>query len=172
MHCLKWKIISKRDVLLAFQENTGSALAQVSDYSDKMVLAKAAKILIWHILEHKTFFSGTFHERCVQEIIPSSLIQFVSMIEHGTGIKSQLRFETSKKDLVIAQVLQYCRYAKSKEGKTTHRHSRDQETPFPVYVGVSNMPRQGKGGWRGCCMIMVLAFPMTEYLKSLHSWET
>lgn len=96
-----------RDVLLAFHKDIGSALAQVSDYSEAMALAKAAKILRRHILEHKTSFNGTFHEGCVQEAIPSALLQFVSMIEHGADIKSQLRFGTSKTDLAIAQLLQY-----------------------------------------------------------------
>ena len=73
----------------------------------------------------------------IEEAIPSSLVQFVGMIEHGADIKSQLRFGVSKTDLVIAQLLQYNCYAKYKEGAATHRHSTKRETPFPIFLGMS-----------------------------------
>ena len=72
-----------------------------------------------------------------KEVIPSSLVQFVGMIEHGPDIKSQLRFDVSKTALVIAQLLQYNCYAKNKEGAATHRHSTNRETPFPIFLGMS-----------------------------------
>ncbi|KAK1906058.1 Nicotinate phosphoribosyltransferase [Dissostichus eleginoides] len=59
------------------------------------------------------------------------------MVEHGADIKSQLRFGASKTDFAIAQLLQYNCYARYKEGASTHRHSKDRETPFPVYMGIS-----------------------------------
>lgn len=126
-----------RDVLMAFQKDVGFALSQASDYSDAMTLAKAAKILRRHMLEHKSSFDGTFYEGCIEDSIPPSLLQFVGMIEHGADIKSQLRFGASKSDLAIAQLLQYNCYARYKEGASTHRHSKDRETPFPVYMGMS-----------------------------------
>ncbi|KAK5852481.1 hypothetical protein PBY51_023946 [Eleginops maclovinus] len=102
-----------------------------------MTLAKAAKILRRHMLDHKFFFDGTFHEGCFEDAIPPSLLQFVGMIEHGADIKSQLRFGASKSDLAIAQFLQYNCYTRHKEGASTHRHSKDRETPFPIYMGMS-----------------------------------
>ncbi|KAJ8046458.1 hypothetical protein HOLleu_05132 [Holothuria leucospilota] len=125
-----------RDVLLAFQEDIGVALSQSSDYSEAMILAKAAKILRRHMLDHKSTFDGTFHERCIEEAIPRSLLQFVGMVEHGADIKSQFRFGAPKTDLAIVQLLLYNCFARYKEGKTTHRHSKDRETPFPVYMGM------------------------------------
>ncbi|KAK1899550.1 Centromere protein O [Dissostichus eleginoides] len=59
------------------------------------------------------------------------------MVEHGADIKSQLRFGASKTDFAIAQLLQYNCYARYKEGASTHTHSKDRETPFPVYMGIS-----------------------------------
>ena len=126
-----------RDVLLAFQEDVGSALSHASEYSEAIVLAKAAKILRRQMIDHKSTFDGTFHEGCVEEAIPSTLLQFVGMIEHGADIKSQLRFGASKTDLAMAQLLQYNCYARYKEGAATHRHSKDRETPFPVYMGMT-----------------------------------
>ena len=50
------------------------------------------------------------------------------MIEHGSDIKSQLGHGASKSDIAIAQLLQY---------NCFDRHSKDRETPFAVYVGLS-----------------------------------
>ncbi|KAJ8364285.1 hypothetical protein SKAU_G00131160 [Synaphobranchus kaupii] len=37
----------------------------------------------------------------------------------------------------MAQLLQYNCYARYKEGAATHRHSKDRETPFPVFMGLT-----------------------------------
>ena len=127
-----------RDVLLAFEKDVAQALSEASDfYSDAMILSKAANILRRHVLDHKSTFDGTFQEGCIEQAIPPILFQFVSMLEHGADIKSQLRFGTSKTDLAIAQLLQYNCYERYKEGAATHRHSKSRETPFPVYIGMS-----------------------------------
>ena len=126
-----------KHVLLAFQKDVGLALSQASDYSEAIILGKAAKILRRHMLDHKSTFDGTFHEGCIEQAIPPSLLQFVGMVEHGADIKSQLRFGASKTDLAITQLLQYNCYARYKEGAATHRHSKDRETLFPVYMGMS-----------------------------------
>ena len=89
------------------------------------------------MLDHNSTFDGTFHEGCIEQAIPSTLLQFVAMLGLEADIKSQLRFGASKTDLAIAQLLQYNCYAKYKEGAATHRHSKDRETPFPVYLGMS-----------------------------------
>ena len=91
-----------KHVLLAFQKDVGLALSQASDYSEAIILGKAAKILRRHMLDHKSTFDGTFHEGCIEQAIPPSLLQFVGMVQHGADIKSQLRFGASKTDLAIA----------------------------------------------------------------------
>ena len=126
-----------RGVLLAFQKDVALSLSKASEYSDALVMAKAAKILRRHILDHQSRFDGTFPEGCVKDAIPPILLQFVGMVEHGADIKSQLRFGASKSDQAISQLLQYNCYSRYKEGAATHRHSKDRETPFPVYMGLS-----------------------------------
>lgn len=126
-----------RDVLLAFQVDVGLALSQASEYSEAFIMAKAAKILRRHILDHQSRVDGTFHEGCVKDAIPPTLLQFIGMVEHGANIKSQLRFGTSRTDQAIAPLLQNNCFSKYKERATTHRHSKDRETPFPVYIGMS-----------------------------------
>ena len=59
-----------RDVLLAFQKDVGLALSQASEDSEALIMAKAAKILRRHILDHQSRFDETFHEGCIKEAIP------------------------------------------------------------------------------------------------------
>lgn len=106
------------------------------------------------MLEHKSAFDGTFHKGCIEEAFPPSLLQFVGMVEHGADIKSQLRFGASKTDLAIAKLLQYNCYARYKEGATTHRHLKDHETPFPVYIGMFIYAKTRKKNWLRCFMSM------------------
>ncbi|XP_033643377.1 uncharacterized protein LOC117303320 [Asterias rubens] len=101
-----------RDVLLAFHKDVGSILSQASDFNEAILLAKAATILRRQMLDHKSKFDGTFHETCIEESMPPTLLQFVAMIEYGADIKSQLRFGASKTDLAMAQLLQYNCYAR------------------------------------------------------------
>lgn len=89
------------------------------------------------MLDHQSTFDGTFQEGCIEDAIPTSLLQFVGMVEHDANIKSRLRFGVSKTHVAIAQLLQYNCYAKYKEGASTHRHSKEWETPFSVYMGMS-----------------------------------
>ena len=102
-----------------------------------MVLAKAAKILRKHIVDHKCKFQGNLYENLVYDSLPSALFRFVCMIEHGADIESQLRFGATTTDLAMTQLLQYNYLAKYKVGATTQRHSKERETPLPVYIGMS-----------------------------------
>ena len=69
--------------------------------------------------------------------MPASLLQFIGMLEHRAAIKSQFEFDSSKSDQAIAQLLHYNCFSKQKEQATTHRHFKDKETPFPVYMGMA-----------------------------------
>ncbi len=126
-----------RCTVLAFKEDIGTVLSQASDYSDAIILSKAASILRNQILNHKSKFNGNFDEQCIDNSILPVLLQFVCMIEHGAGIKSQLRLGASKTDLAMAQLLQYNCYGRCRNEKATQRHSKDHETPFPAYTGMA-----------------------------------
>ena len=79
-----------RGVLLALQKDVALGLSQASEYSDVLVLAKAAKILWKHILDRQSKFDGTFHEGRIKDAVLASLLQFIGMVEHGAYIKPQL----------------------------------------------------------------------------------
>jgi len=123
--------------MLAFEKDVGSILAQASRYGDAIHLAKAAGMIKRDMLYHKSHFSSTFNNGDLEQAVPPSLLQFVCMIKHGADIKSQLQHGASKSDLAISQLLQFNCFTKYQEGTEVHRHSKDRETPFAVYVGMS-----------------------------------
>ena len=53
------------------------------------------------------------------------------MIDIGVEIKPQFKFSAPKTDSAMAQLLQYNCYSRYKEGVSTHRHSKECESPFP-----------------------------------------
>ena len=127
---------SGRDVLLSFTEDIGLILSKASDFSDAIILSKAANILQKHMLAHKWKFDGRFHADSVENSIPPTLQQFVCMVEHGIDIKSQIEFGSSKTDLAVAQLLQYNCYT-HKANISTFRHSKNRETLFPILMDLS-----------------------------------
>ena len=133
-----------RDVTIAFRKDVGPALSQACRNSEAIILARAAKVLRRHMLDHKSIFDGTFQEGGFQAAIPPTLLQFVGMIEHGADIKSQLRLGASKSDLAMAQLLQYNCYARYKEGAATHRHTKERGIPFPLYMGMADFTKTRK----------------------------
>ena len=126
-----------RNIVLAFREDIGLLISKACDYSDAMVLAKAANILRKNMINHKWKFDGKLDEEAIHSSLPPSLLQFVCMIEHGVDIESQLQFGATTTDFALAQLLQYNCFAKSKEGIQTQRHATDRETPLPIYIGLS-----------------------------------
>lgn len=136
---------SGRDVILSFTEDAGSILSKASEFSDAVILNKAASILRRHMLAHEWKFNGRFRADSVGNSIPQSLQQFVCMVEHGVDIKSQLELGSSKTDLAVAQLLQYNCY-RHKSNSSTFRHSHNRETPFPIFMGLSLYGKTRKRG--------------------------
>ena len=126
-----------RHVLLALRSDISTFMREANKTSDAIHLAKFAAIIRNEMLSHKCTFENVINGSPVEESIPPSLLEFVSMIEHGADIKSQLNHGASKSDLAIVQLLQFNCFSKCKDNATTHRHSKDRETPFAVYVGLS-----------------------------------
>ena len=99
-------------------------------------LAKTADIIRKEMLNHKTKFNNQFDEGSGEESIRPSLLQFECNIEHGVDIKSYMKHGVVKSDLAIAQLLQYNCNTKYGGGSAIHRHSKDRETPFALYIGI------------------------------------
>ena len=68
----------------------GLALLNAFNYSEAIILGKAAKILRMHIINHEFKCDGRFHEGRVEDVIPLSLLEFICMTEDGVDIKSHI----------------------------------------------------------------------------------
>lgn len=124
-----------REIWFAYKRKMGEAFATACDYNDALIVAKAAKILRKQMLEHEVEFDGTLTADIRRESVPPSLLEFVSVLQNGCDIKSQLKYGTSSTDLALAQLLYFnCR--KNPASSTFIRHSKSREPPFPIYIGL------------------------------------
>ena len=83
-------------------------------------------------------FSGSFPDRCQEDSVPQLLLTLVTMILEGLSIKDQ-SCQSSPPSLTIAQFLRYnsLKHARKDAAPDTHiRHSINQETPLPLYIGL------------------------------------
>jgi hypothetical protein len=81
------------------------------------------------------------HEMKLLLLLQKDLVEFVSMIEHGPDIKSQIENGLAKSDFAIAQLLYFNSHKKGTKNTSEHsRHSRDREPPFVLSTADVNKP--------------------------------
>ena len=102
-----------------------------------MVLAKAAQILRESISACHSSFNGNFDAEYMESCVPPEVVQFVSSISHGAGIKLHMKNGTSTADVAIAQLIQFNCFATYNADAMYHRHSKNTEPAFPVYLRLS-----------------------------------
>ena len=119
-----------RNVLLAFKDDVGPTLSRAFELTD---VSRTAQLVRKDILKCSANFDGHFEENC----LPASLVELVSMIEHGPDIQSQIDNEIIMPDLAVAQIIHYNYHQSQRKRATSIRyHSKDRETPFVIYVGL------------------------------------
>lgn len=117
-----------KEIWFAYKQNVGAALATAFDQTD---VVKTAMIIRKQMLEHKCGFTGNLTQESQKEAVPSSLLEFVSVLQNGGNIESQLECDVTQANVALAQLLQYnCRKSQ------TSSHSKSREPPFPVYIGL------------------------------------
>jgi hypothetical protein len=129
-----------RDTLLAFNDDVGKVLRKIlsEECDDNGVhLAKAAEIVRKEMLKIRAAFNGSFTAQCQKESVPESLLSLVQMILHGPSITKQSQnFSQGQSALSIAQILLYNSQSQRSSAQNTLYHSRDRETPLPIYLGL------------------------------------
>ena len=103
--------------------------------NEAMYLAKAAKIIRRDIFSMHSGFDGSFDDDCQAKSIPPSLLALVSMILEGPNIKSH-GSTNQQSELTIAQLLNFNSKKHPKEAPGLTHHSKDNETPLPLYLGL------------------------------------
>ena len=128
-----------RDVLMAFEEHIGTALAKACEFdsaNDVIHLTRAVKIVRNHMFRKAKSFTG-FPVGCQKESVPPLLLALLNMILEGPSTKDQIE-DTTPAALSIAQLLKFNSIKHRRTQDTTHfvRHTTTQETPVPTYVGL------------------------------------
>lgn len=126
-----------RDVLMAFEEDIGTALAKACEFDDDneaIHLARTAKIVRSHIFGEAKRFTG-FPAGCQKESVPSLLLALVNMILEGPSIQDHSE-ATTPAALSITQLLKFNSIKHKRKQATTQsvtvRHCIAQETPVPI----------------------------------------
>lgn len=128
-----------REVVLSFDDDVGLALMNscLSNFDDDGIcLGKAAEIIRRDIMSMQSAFDGSFASGCQEASVPKSLVALVSMIIEGTSITNKNTDENRQSTLSMAQLLQYNSCVKPRTGSSRTRHSRNRETPLPLYLGM------------------------------------
>ena len=130
-----------REVVLVNTEHVASFLRKQSENygSDAMTIYKAANIIRQDLFTmEKSQFEWKFVHNCQENSVPQSLRTLVGMILYGTCIKTQLIHEVENQaNLSISQLIKYnsCIRRRKDSQKTTF-HSKQRESPLPIYIGL------------------------------------
>ena len=131
-----------REVLLICDKDIGSALRKACEHdadSDAFHLARAAKIVRKDMFKLKNQFNGSFEMKCQENSVLTSLLSLVGMLLCGPNIEVQSSSTTlSQPVLTISQLLMHDSLVRSQKDRasSTVKHSRERETPLPIYLGV------------------------------------
>ena len=150
-----------RDVLMAFEEDVGAALAKAYEQDsdkDAVHIARAAQIVRRQIFGEAKPFNG-FPERCHEDSVSPLLLTLMNMVleqAHASSIKDQMAEETSPAALAIAQLLKFNSVKHKRTAGTAAfvRHRTSQETPVPLYIGLmlhgdtSSFTHRTDAAWR------------------------
>ncbi|KAG0712743.1 hypothetical protein GWK47_002027 [Chionoecetes opilio] len=130
-----------RDTLLLFEKDIGPTLKKACDHdSDAMHLVRAEQVVRREMFQTRFTFDGAFHADCQKDSVTPSLLALVNMILDGVNIKHQTKLantSTTTAALTVSQLLVFnsVKHARSVES-TSVRHSRERETPNPLYLSL------------------------------------
>ena len=130
-----------RNTNLVFKDDLGTAVHKACKQdadNDAIILARAANIVRRDMFKMKSEFTGSFGAHCQEESVPASLLALVTMVLKGPNIKVQGEAATrtsSQPARSVSQLIMYNSSASSRENTKQTRHSKERETPLPIYLG-------------------------------------
>ena len=129
------------EVFLAFNEDIAAVLKKVIENnfnSEEMLIAKAANIIRWDLLNmEKSKFHGTFEANCQEDSVPQSLRSLIEMIMGGTSIETQSsNIVENQAALTVSQLIRFNSVVRRRKDSQAIYHTKDRETPLPTYLGL------------------------------------
>ena len=99
-------------------------------------MAKAAIFVRRDMLEMRATFDSSFDKRCQEDSVSKSLLALFAMPMDGTNIMTNHLDTIRQSSLSLAQLLQYSSYVRWRGTSVHTHHSKNIETPLPVYIGL------------------------------------
>jgi len=146
-----------RDVFISHKSTVGAVLAHTYhssqiDQDEALLLIRAAMALRKRILLKQDTFNGSFSPNCLSSPVEETVLSFVNVVLQGSkgavGHSSRIQSDSdaalgtrAKIACTLSQLLIFntVKYASSSDN-TVIRHSKERETPFPLYHGITEMP--------------------------------
>ena len=133
-----------RDVMLTYNENLGIALKQIRENSDSdaIHLMHTAKLIRQELfVGNSGDFNGSFDENSQKNSIPQTLITLIGMLLEGPG---NCDANDNQATLTISQLIKFNAVKRPRRTLLVDagqrgpivRHSVNQETPMPIYLGI------------------------------------
>ena len=103
-----------------------------------MIISKVSKIIRRDLLSmENSVFGGTFKMECQEKSVPQSLLSLVGMIMGGPNIETQsINIVENQAVLSISQLIRSNCILRRRNDSTALYHSKNRETPFPIYLGL------------------------------------
>ena len=129
------------DIRLAFTSDLNATLKEAYKYRESwddegVHLAKAAKIVRRDMFLLKSEFTGSFSEDSQISSVPETLLALMEMILNGPNLGNCGRGR-HQAALTLAQLASFNAVKKARPNTATIKHSKERETPLPVYVGLT-----------------------------------
>ena len=118
----------------------GKAVFQACMHSstdDVLVMANAAKRIRRVLFSESQIFDGDTSLECHESSVPTILVRLVSMILEGGKPNRELNESHRRIACNIAQIIQFNAVKQTrKETTVKFRHSRENELPLPIVIGL------------------------------------
>ena len=113
--------------------------------NDAHMIVQTAMLLRKHILFDQKPFNGHFNKDSLKSPIPESLLTFMNIVLQGPTRNSHSDVYSNDTDqnqqrsrvaCTLSQLIVFNTAKISRPGTQVMRHSKERETPFPLYVGI------------------------------------
>ena len=136
-------------VILTVDDEFGRALIQCSQNTmkeDGIIISKAAKIVRRCMFKEDEIFDGNLSSRKQKSSVSVTLLRLVSLIMNGENSEENVSTAVESLTLNMAQLLRFNSVKGKRQCSGSVRHSRINEPPLPVKIGLMIHAKTRKKG--------------------------
>ena len=136
-------------VILTVDDEFGRALIQCSQNTmkeDGIIISKAAKIVRRCMFKEDEIFDGNLSSRKQKSSVSVTLLRLVSLIMNGENSEENVSTAVESLTLNMAQLLRFNSVKGKRRCSGSVRHSRINEPPLPVKIGLMIHAKTRKKG--------------------------